>query len=128
MTANFNTNMPVITPADHSSSGANKIIGTTDNSTHDHYTADDKKGSNDTIDNHNQSSSSSTNHEDHSNMHHQDHSSSSHSMPMMSQGTVMYMDGFHSALFHNSQTPPPCLNFLHPTVRYIFSMYYDLID
>jgi hypothetical protein len=28
-----------------------------------------------------------------------------HSMPNMSQGTIMYMDGFHSALFHRQCHP-----------------------
>jgi hypothetical protein len=33
----------------------------------------------------------------------------------MSMGTIMYMDGFHSALFSSSETPPPCLNLFYPT-------------
>jgi hypothetical protein len=86
---------------------------------------------------------------DHNNMHHdmnhdmshQDHNNnmsnmddntnnhSSHSMSMMSEGTIMYMDGFHSALFHSTpQNPPPCLNFLHPSwtlhtpSKFVFAM------
>jgi len=114
MKANFNTmDMPVMNPADHTiMSGSNQIIGiSADNNAHE--TNDS------TTDNHNQnsssssSSSSSMNQHDHNSMNHHDHSS--HSMSMMSQGTVMYMDGFQSALFHNSQNPPPCLNFLHPS-------------
>ena len=105
MTPNFNAmDMPVNNPPDHASES---------NQTLEHNATDDN-----TNDNHNHSSSSSTNHDDHNSMHHNDHSSHSHSMPMMSQGTVMYMDGFQSALFHNSQNPPPCLNFLHPSVRF----------
>ena len=112
MTANFNSiNMPPIVtsnPTDRASvAAAAETIDTSDNTTHDHHAADD---GNSTNNNHNQSSS--TNNEDHSAMHHDSHNN----MSMMSQGTVMYMDGFQSALFHNSQTPPPCLNFLHPTV------------
>ncbi len=115
MTANnFNTMKLVRNPADHPIvSGSNQIGSSAD--------ADDGQETNDsTIDNHNQSSSSINQHDhmnqhDHNSMNHHDHSS--HSMSMMSQGTVMYMDGFQSALFHNSQNPPPCLNFLHPSVR-----------
>lgn len=56
-----------------------------------------------------------TNAHDHSNMNHGDHSSQSNEM-MSPMGTIMYMDGFHSALFPpSSQPPPPCLNFLHPS-------------
>lgn len=41
---------------------------------------------------------------------------SSHGMSMMNSGTIMYMDGFHSALFHSSpQNPPPCLNLFYPS-------------
>ena len=121
MTANFNTkNMPVINPTDHTSSsstGSNQIIGTSaDNALGQNATGNSANDS--TTDNHNHRSSSgsgSMNQHDHNSMNHHDHSS--HSMSMMSQGTVMYMDGFQSALFHNSQNPPPCLNFLHPSVR-----------
>lgn len=114
MTANFNAmDMPVNNPSEHASE-ANQIIGITPaNITLEHNATDDS-----TNDNHNRNSS--MNHDDHNSMHHNGHSS--HSMPMMSQGTVMYMDGFQSALFHNSQNPPPCLNFLHPSVR--FCLYY----
>jgi hypothetical protein len=99
-----NNNIAIKPPA----SGDDKIGAlSSNNSTRDHSNATD--------DNSNSNSSTNSNHdEDHSAMHHDD--KSSHSMSMMSQGTVMYMDGFRSALFHNSQTPPPCLNFLHPTV------------
>lgn len=45
-------------------------------------------------------------------MDHMDHST--HSMSGMSMGTIMYMDGFHSALFSSSETPPPCLNLFNP--------------
>ncbi len=52
---------------------------------------------------------------DHSSMNHGDHSPENHET-MSSMGTIMYMDGFHSALFPpSSQPPPPCLNFLHPS-------------
>ena len=104
MTANFNTNMPIINHEHAVISGSNQIIDTSVNTT----------DANNTNDNHNM------NHDDHNSMNHSDHSPHSHShiMPTMSQGTVMYMDGFHSALFHNSQNPPPCLNFLHPSVRF----------
>ena len=44
-----------------------------------------------------------------------DHSSMGHDMKGMSMGTIMYMDGFHSALFSSSETPPPCLNLFNPT-------------
>eukprot|EP00984_Skeletonema_dohrnii_P012833 scaffold5238_cov140-Skeletonema_dohrnii-CCMP3373.AAC.7 len=110
MTANFHAiNMPVVNPTEQASE-ENKIVGAAANNTHHNVTGNTT--SNDTtIDDHNQSSS--MNHDDHSSMHHHDHSS--HIMPTMSQGTVMYMDGFQSALFHNSQNPPPCLNFLHPS-------------
>jgi len=119
MTANFNTkNMPVINPTEHTSSsstGSNQIIGTSaDNALGQNATGNSANDS--TTDNHNHRSSSgsgSMNQHDHNSMNHHDHSS--HSMSMMSQGTVMYMDGFQSALFHNSQNPPPCLNFLHPS-------------
>lgn len=60
--------------------------------------------------------------------HHDEHSSSSstyhsheHNMSIPSQGgTIMYMDGFHSALFPSSPTsspspPPPCLNLFYPS-------------
>ena len=113
MTANFHSiNMPVVNPTEPASE-ENKIIGASANNTHRNVTTGNMTSNDTTIDDHNQSSS--MNHDDHSSMHNHDHSS--HSMPMMSQGTVMYMDGFQSALFHNSQNPPPCLNFLHPSVR-----------
>jgi len=64
---------------------------------------------------HNAHNSLNTNAHDHGNMNHGDHFSESHEM-MSSMGTIMYMDGFHSALFPpSSQPPPPCLNFLHPS-------------
>eukprot|EP00985_Skeletonema_marinoi_P012191 scaffold5840_cov121-Skeletonema_marinoi.AAC.7 len=111
MTANFHAiNMPVVNPTEPASE-ENKIIGASANNTHRNVTTGNTTSNDTTIDDHNQSSS--MNHDDHSSIHNHDHSS--HSMPMMSQGTVMYMDGFHSALFHNSQNPPPCLNFLHPS-------------
>jgi len=57
-----------------------------------------------------------------------DHSQSDNSMSMGS-GTIMYMDGFHSALFpSSSQAPPPCLNLLHPSwvlhtrTKFVFAM------
>lgn len=72
------------------------------------------------------------NHESHTPDHNQHSSSSSHShsMPnMMSRGTTMYMDGFHTALFPLSQSsPPPCLNLFHPSWtlntpgRFVFAM------
>ena len=104
MTANFNMNMPIINHEHAIISGSNQILDTSANTT----------DANNTNDNHNMS------HDDHNSMNHSDHSSHSHShsMPTMSQGTVMYMDGFHSALFHNSHNPPPCLNFLYPSVRF----------
>lgn len=57
---------------------------------------------------------------DHQTMDHDQHPSShSHSSMhngMMSQGTIMYMDGFRSALFPSSSQPlPPCLNLFHPS-------------
>ncbi len=53
-----------------------------------------------------------------------------HSHQMMSQGTIMYMDGFRSALFPSSQasSPPPCLNLFYPSwtlhtpSRFVFAM------
>ena len=58
-----------------------------------------------------------------------DHNNMNHDMSMMGSGTIMYMDGFHSALFHSTpESPPPCLNFLHPTwtlhtqSKFIFAM------
>ena len=111
----YTMNMPVTTPNKQLS---NNSTSASDDDAHEHNTThdgDDNKSQQDSShDFHYQSSD--MNHEDHSSMNHHDHSSH-HSMPMMSQGTVMYMDGFHSALFHNSETPPPCLNFLHPSVR-----------
>ncbi|KAL7534328.1 hypothetical protein ACHAWF_004796 [Thalassiosira exigua] len=50
--------------------------------------------------------------------HEMNHDHSAHSTPHhmnMNQGTVMYMDGFHSALFSSSQPPPPCLVLFHPS-------------
>ena len=41
-----------------------------------------------------------------------DHSGMNGSMGM---GTIMYMDGFHSALFSSSETPLPCLNLFSPS-------------
>lgn len=103
-------------PKNHAS-GAAAIDASTTNTTHDDHHGSDNNGHN----------HSSTNHDEDDNAMHQ-HDHSSHSMSTMSQGTVMYMDGFQSALFHNSQTPPPCLNFLHPTwtlhtqSKFIFAM------
>ena len=59
-----------------------------------------------------------------------DHSHHDHKMPVMSQGTIMFMDGFHSALFPSSQasSPPPCLNLFYPSwtlhtpARFVFAM------
>lgn len=55
-----------------------------------------------------------------------------YNIPMMtSQGTIMFMDGFHFALFPSSQassSPPPCLNLfnpswtLHTPSRFVFAM------
>ena len=51
-----------------------------------------------------------------------------HSMGHMSMGTIMYMDGFHSALFSSSDTPPPCLNLFYPSLtldseaKFVFAM------
>lgn len=75
---------------------------------------------------------------DETHMHHNDDSMSSdmdhghdHNMPtMMSQGTIMFMDGFHSALFSSPQAsaPPPCLNLFYPSwtlhtpSRFVFAM------
>ena len=122
MTTNFNTiNTPVINPTDHAASDTNEIDNlSANNKQHEHHHAADNN-----TDTHNQSLPDN---EDHSEIHHHDHSSSHNSMPMMSQGSVMYMDGFHSALFHNSQTPPPCLNFFHPNwtlhtpTKFVFAM------
>lgn len=75
---------------------------------------------------------------DETHMHHNDDGMSSdmdhghdHNMPMMmSQGTIMFMDGFHSTLFPSSQAsaPPPCLNLFYPSwtlhtpSRFVFAM------
>ena len=83
---------------------------------------------------HNTSSSNNIDH-DNSNMNnHQtdQHSSHQHNMSDMNMnsggGTIMYMDGFHSALFHNQSPPPPCLNLfssswtLHTQSKFLFAM------
>ena len=53
-------------------------------------------------------------HHDHDNIQDMDHN-----IPMMtSQGTIMFMDGFHSTLFPSfqaSSSPPPCLNLFYPS-------------
>ena len=74
--------------------------------------------------NHDDMNHNNMNH-DNMNNHHMDHSSHNN----MNMGTVMYMDGFHSALFPPSNSsPPPCLNLFHPTwtlhtqSRFIFAM------
>jgi len=68
---------------------------------------------------------------DHGNMdHNMDHDMGGmdHGMSHMSMGTIMYMDGFHSALFSTSDTPPPCLNLFYPTLtldseaKFVFAM------
>jgi len=54
----------------------------------------------------------------HQTMDHDQDSSSHESMhsTMMNQGTIMYMDGFRSALFPSSSQPlPPCLNLFSPS-------------
>ncbi|KAL7541903.1 hypothetical protein ACHAXR_011354 [Thalassiosira sp. AJA248-18] len=98
--------MPVILPDDD------------DGGEHDHNK--DKQ-----MDSHHDHGSSSMNH---------DHSS--HNMPNMNmdQGTAMYMDGFHSALFPSSQhPPPPCLNLFHPSwtlhtpSKFLFAMVFVLL-
>ncbi|KAL3799860.1 hypothetical protein ACHAWO_009981 [Cyclotella atomus] len=61
-------------------------------------------------------------------MDHMDHSS--HSMSGMSMGTIMYMDGFHSALFSSSDPPPQCLNLFNPNwtldskEKFVFAMFF----
>eukprot|EP00571_Detonula_confervacea_P012383 CAMPEP_0172302314 /NCGR_PEP_ID=MMETSP1058-20130122/4036_1 /TAXON_ID=83371 /ORGANISM="Detonula confervacea, Strain CCMP 353" /LENGTH=438 /DNA_ID=CAMNT_0013012739 /DNA_START=216 /DNA_END=1532 /DNA_ORIENTATION=+ len=77
---------------------------------------------------------------DHNNMHGMDHDSMKHEMNHnhdahdmenmnMNSGTIMYMDGFRSALFPSSQSsPPPCLNLFHPSwtlhtpSKFVFAM------
>lgn len=74
---------------------------------------------------------------DHDSMDHSTHnhnnSNMNHDMSNMNMngGTTMYMDGFHSALFPpSSSPPPPCLNLLHPSwtldtqSKFIFAMFF----
>src|SRR5210317_612993 len=73
-------------PKDHvSGSGRAAAIDASTNTTHDDHHGSDNNG-------HNHSSTNPD--EDDNAMHHHDHSS--HTMSTMSQGTVMYMDGFQS--------------------------------
>jgi hypothetical protein len=71
-------------------------------------------------------------HHDHDNIGNDMDHSHDHNIPMMmSQGTIMFMDGFRSTLFPSSQTsspPPPCLNLFYPSwtlhtpSRFVFAM------
>ncbi|KAL3781864.1 hypothetical protein HJC23_005404 [Cyclotella cryptica] len=71
---------------------------------------------------------------DHNMDHNMDNDDSSHGMSMMDSGTIMYMDGFHSALFHSSsQNPPPCLNLFFPSwtldnpTKFVFAMMFIML-
>jgi len=135
----YTTDMQVILPDGHnmhndigiesdSASGGPLEPGIPHNQIHDHD--DHNTSSNNNIHN---TSSNNINHDDNNmNDHQSDHHSSHHNMSDMNMnsggGTIMYMDGFHSALFHNQSPPPPCLNLfssswtLHTQSKFLFAM------
>jgi len=131
----YTTDMQVILPDDHNihndigiesdtASGGPLEPGIPHNQIHDH---DDHNTSSNNIHN----TSNNINHDDNMNNHQTDHSHQ-HNMSDMNMnsggGTIMYMDGFHSALFHNQSPPPPCLNLfssswtLHSESKFLFAM------
>lgn len=133
----YNADLQVILPDDHNmhndigiesdtTSGGPLEPGIPHNQIHDHD--DHNTSSNNNIHN---TSSNNINHDNNMNNHQTDHSHH-HNMSDMNMnsggGTIMYMDGFHSALFHNQSPPPPCLNLfssswtLHTQTKFIFAM------
>ena len=130
------SDMQVILPDDHNmhndigiesdtTSGGPLEPGIPHNQIHDHD--DHNTSSNNNIHN---TSSNNINHDDMNN--NQNDHSHQHNMSDMNMnsggGTIMYMDGFHSALFHNQSPPPPCLNLfssswtLHTQSKFLFAM------
>jgi len=130
----YTTDMQVILPDDHnmhndigiesdSASGGPLEPGIPHNQIHDNHNASSNHI-------HNTSTSNNINHDDMNN--HQTDHSHQHNMSDMNMnsggGTIMYMDGFHSALFHNQSPPPPCLNLfssswtLHSESKFLFAM------
>jgi len=108
--------MPVILPADDDRPGEEH-----NKQHHEMHGMDNKDDEMHTHHDHDSMNHNEMNHE----MNHSSHSS----MHMMNQGTIMYMDGFHSALFPSShQLPPPCLNLFHPSwtlhtpTKFVFAM------
>lgn len=120
-----NSKWPVILPGDDDATNADGD----EHDKHTHGTMHNGDEDEDKMDGHqhDHQMDHDMNHDKHSGHNNMDHSS--HNMPMMSQGTAMYMDGFHSALFSSSsQPPPPCLNLFHPSwtlhtpTKFVFAM------